>query len=231
MRARLEGPESMDWENRCCHTSAFPRNRWECICEVKAMPFSEFLKEDFADTFPEWKADPGNWKHFMEIERTSARYEKPDDFGTSGGTESKTEELPKTEELTDRQLRGLDSRAYHHRPRPCSGAKAKAIREELAEAPAALRDPRTQVDEGIDQFFKILDEGVSDSDTDRPEDWEWASTDEEDLMSFDITLEEHQAPAPVQQKKEREPGISPETNLVVVAVGTPQQWGRLCSAS
>ena len=60
---RLSGPavhESMDWENRCCHTSAFPRNRWECICEVKAMPFSEFLKEDFADTFPEWKADPGN---------------------------------------------------------------------------------------------------------------------------------------------------------------------------
>ena len=138
MRARLEGPESMDWESRCCHTSAFPRNRWECICEVKAMPFSEFLKEDFADTFPEWKADPGNWKHFMEIEKTSAQYEKPDDFGTSGGTESKTEELPKTEELTDRQLRGLDPRRpYHHN----SFAKTKATREELAKASVALRDP------------------------------------------------------------------------------------------
>ena len=47
-------------------------------------------------------------------------------------------------------------------------------------------------------------------------------TDEEDLVGFGITLEEHQAPkaqlasAPVQQKKEQEPGnISPETNLVV----------------
>ena len=49
----------------------------------------------------------------------------------------------------------------------------------------------------------------------RSEDWEWASTDEEDLMGFDITLEEHQASTPVQQKKEQEPGTSPETNLVV----------------
>ena len=65
-----------------------------------------------------------------------------------------------------------------------------------------------------------MDEEVSE--TDGPEDWEWASTDEEDLMGFGITLEEHQAPKAqlastlVQQKKEQEPGnISPETNLVV----------------
>ena len=41
--------ESMEFENKCCHKSSFPRGRWECACGEKALPYSELHKEDCGD--------------------------------------------------------------------------------------------------------------------------------------------------------------------------------------